>query len=591
MTSTKEFDDLLNEIKNNPEILNDTNRFSDEDILKLSKGINPYSTLYNTNKNPDIKKVVLMSHTNMREDYIRRFTMTSMVGFVYRMADEYTPDPEKLVWTLEDEGTTEKLHKETIKPYVSDKLKSLSDALNQILPDLKTIELELEKIQHKKTIAAIDDEELPKDVLDHEKVVEKQQAALLYGITRKLVEFGQDAERRYPETVKLCEKYDDVIREVNKYPLKIRKEHEREIPANVGKRLVTDFLNCYFEYNPDMHVKNGMDMEELNNSIRNDQKLVDNKVLRKGTDVKDPERYSLQLLKSKIDLERVLEDETYMKHAVKTILESRESYNAFMYILNHSELYNVASDVFTKPDDYRYLLAPVIKANELTEHIPPQDTFQRWSYYAEVNLEELRNVVEAIYHDKPEFDEAIIVYDVVEGTQEEIDESRKKFVNKHGEEVIADIKEIQVGSWALLANYKENRDKIDFLNRNTEILERIFNRVEEDKKIGKDLMKRRVRKSKADNIKNEGPEADIMKEYRGHVKELSVLGAKEGLTATERDELAAAKGYLRSIEEVRDVPDDALKVNVFEYKAKSNELNKSVMYTEAEAPKEDNIHK
>ena len=45
----------------------------------------------------------------------------------------------------------------------------------------------------------------------------------------------------------------------------------------------------------------------------------------------------------------------------------------------------------------------------------------------------------------------------------------------------------------MLADFKENRKKIEFYNRNTEVLKRILDRHADDKKLGSELMKNRIK--------------------------------------------------------------------------------------------------
>ena len=64
--------------------------------------------------------------------------------------------------------------------------------------------------------------------------------------------------------------------------------------------------------------------------------------------------------------------------------------------------------------------------------------------------------------------------------------------------------------WTVLADYKKNRENIDFYNRHTEVLKRIMDQHEQDKKLGKDLMNKRVKKAKSKNIEEMGKDAEIL---------------------------------------------------------------------------------
>ena len=163
-------------------------------------------------------------------------------------------------------------------------------------------------------------------------------------------------------------------------------------------------------------------------------------------------------------------------------------------------------------------------------------------------------------------------------------EQKKKWIAKYNEELPSDVNMIPVGNWVLLASYKKNRDEINFYNRHTEVLRRIMERHEQDKKLGKDLMMKRVKKSKTKNIKEAGKDAEIMKKYQAQYQDLTQLGAKRTLDRTEQEEIHNIQKNIKDMEEVEDVPDNAIQVNVFTHDTKKSEFTKSAIYTEAEAP-------
>jgi hypothetical protein len=202
----------------------------------------------------------------------------------------------------------------------------------------------------------------------------------------------------------------------------------------------------------------------------------------------------------------------------------------------------------------------------------------------EVNMEEIRNVVSTVYHEKPLLDFALIVYDTLEGTESEVNEKKRKWVSKYNEELCSDLKVIKLDNWTLLGNFKKNRDEIDFYNRHTEVLRRIMDKHEEDKKLGKDLMMKRVRKTKEKNIKEQGRDADIMKQYQAQVQSLTDLGAKRALTYEEQRQIVDAQKIINDMKEVEDVPSNAIQVDVFTHKAENDKFEKTSFYTQSELP-------
>jgi len=137
--------------------------------------------------------------------------------------------------------------------------------------------------------------------------------------------------------------------------------------------------------------------------------------------------------------------------------------------------------------------------NPSVKHIPPMDVFHRWTYYTDSNYEEIRTAVQDLYADKPDLEFAINPY-----SQFESAEDAEKFVRKHSDEVIADVVTLNNSSWNLLGSFKKNRERINFYNNNTAVVEEIFKQMEADKKLGADLMRKRVRRKKKKNIEEVG---------------------------------------------------------------------------------------
>jgi hypothetical protein len=282
-----------------------------------------------------------------------------------------------------------------------------------------------------------------------------------------------------------------------------------------------------------------------------------------------------------------------------------------------------------------HYLAPVQPeqgARPAADHVPPQDTFHRWAYYTEVNYEELRTVTEALYPERPDLDMAMALWESYEGAPEEVDAAFEKHCQRYAEEAPSSLKALEFGQWSLLADFKKNREKIQFFNKNTEVLKRILDRHAEDKKLGADLMRNRVRQTKAKNIAEEGPDDPALVQYktgqlakgqgfagqgveqvisqeemlrlekaRGNIKaakDLEVLeqyektiarlGEKEtsgqALSDLEVQELAVARTHVARAREMAAVPDDAIQVDVFTNDPVSGTFGKSHFYSRAEAP-------
>jgi hypothetical protein len=80
----EELRDITRRILENPEAL-DT--LDDDTLIELKKRTNPIGTFI-----PSAQSFMVASVLNMKEEYMRKLTMTAMIGFIYRRAQEYVPD-------------------------------------------------------------------------------------------------------------------------------------------------------------------------------------------------------------------------------------------------------------------------------------------------------------------------------------------------------------------------------------------------------------------------------------------------------------------------------------------------------------------
>lgn len=201
-------------------------------------------------------------------------------------------------------------------------------------------------------------------------------------------------------------------------------------------------------------------------------------------------------------------------------------------------------------------------------HIPPADIYHRWQYYTDTNYEEIRSSVNDLYCEKPDIEFAINPYDQFE-TQEDSD----KFVQKHKNEVIADILTLTNGKWNLCGSFKKNRERINFYNEKTAVIEEIFKQIEQDKKLGADLMRKRVIRKKKQNIADYGKEPEEFKTYR-----------KENPSGFENFGAEDMSKHKENFTVSKDCPYDAVQVDVFDFSQGGATVSKSEFFTEAEEP-------
>jgi hypothetical protein len=398
-----------------------------------------------------------------------------------------------------------------------------------------------------------------------------------------------------------------------------------EMPAANAKGLIESFLRSWFEFDPSVHVRSGHDAKTITAAV--EQVLVGDRTV--AVDTKDPGHLTLEAVRAAAPKPAAEHKEAY-----NTIVSSKQSYAAVAALLRDEDLVEAALTALDAGDAFRQYLFPVpvdSAARPAADIVPPQDTFHRWAYYTEVNYEEIRTITEALYPERPDLDWAIALWDTFEGTEKEVDNAFEKHCQRYQDEVPSAIKSLEFGSWSLLADFKENRKKIQFYNKNTEVLKRILDRHADDKRIGAELMRNRVRQSKAQNIATEGPDAPGLSQYRRNVSErgqdLSGKGVERVITPEEMRRLEKAKGSIKAakelelleqyekviedlgemeklrpltsneardltlarenIEKAREmvsVPDDAIQVDIFTSNPTTGEFGKSHFYTKAVAP-------
>lgn len=638
------FDDLLADIMANPERVLDKD-ISPDQVLELQKRLNPYAYVAGDAGDADHKRSVAASYTNLRADYQQRFTMTSLVGFLFRVFDEWEVPVADRRWVSKagaKKGQADAAARRAAAPLTPDDLLQRAEALRELAQLAKEAETEAEAASEKAqkaddelTVAKADDKADAAEVGLQEETVaallKEADAALAkargmqYAAAFELRKLGLEADERIDATAAVARQHPEVAAVIDRDPIRRPTPGQIEMPADAAKRVIGGFLRNWFEYNPDAHVRSA----------------YDEFVIRKATseasveglgevpfDTSDPARLPLAVVRAAAPEIAEAAD----REAVEALTVSREAYNAAVYMLRNEQAALALLTALEDGEKFRRYLFPIpadSPARAAVDVIPPQDTFHRWKYYTEVNFEELRTATEAIYHEKPDLDWALIIYDYFEGTPGEVDAAFEKFRDRHQDEVISDIKGIDFGGWTLLGDFKENRAKVTFYNKHTDVLKRILDRHAEDKKLGQDLMRNRVRQAKAKNIREDGPDAPGLAEYKSQQggRALVNMGAERVISREEMYRLERARGDLKAAKELEvldqcrqtiqdltaaakvrelkpeeerrlkdaqtdlvraqemiEVPDDAIQVDVWTHDAKNGGFGKSKFFTKAEAP-------
>jgi hypothetical protein len=302
----------------------------------------------------------------------------------------------------------------------------------------------------------------------------------------------------------------------------------KEINLNkeyMAKRVVIkEFLEDMFQYNPDYHVRSAY-----------------------NPNISDPERNII---------------DTPAGHLAIHELKKKNPVFAEQWLLYNRSLELKKSTGSEETTSKETVISQV--KNYCTKMIPPVDIYHRIQYYYDSNYEELKEIVNNLYCDKPDLETALNPY-----SWHDTDEQADEFINKHKDEVISTIFKAHSGKWNISAPYKKVRESMRFFNKKTQVLEEIAKQIESDAKLGADLMKKRVLVTKKKNIVNEGPDDPSFLKWKKSNNTLKDMGAE---TLNEKD-------YADD-----ECPENAIQVPVFRLANGGQKFEKTHFYSEASAP-------
>ncbi len=406
---------------------------------------------------------------------------------------------------------------------------SINDELNAFLEEVKNDKLAEEEMRAR--IATMSDDEvlrLLKITNPGGPVVNKE--CFTFSITNYSMEFQKriTATAMISYMMRACKEYlvpanvpagdvDECIRDPSKLecPAHITDPAGRaawaEYKATFEKRrAVQEFLTHVFSFNPDLHVAAAMNTNKHNP----EQRLP--------------------------DLPQIREIINERKNTINKN-ETRREYEYSQSDLSDPALFS-AEEI------------------EMYKMIPPLDTFVKFDRYFDEHFEGLMKATKNIYGVRNDIDFGLVIYD-----KHATPEDAQKFRSMNNETFIAPVSEITAGRWALLGPYRKNREVVSFLSRQTDLLKQMLDQRESDSKIAADIVKKRVKRTKDENVRRDGPDHQAVREY-----------------------LAANRPAIADMgaEPVEDVKDDGkhVEVDVFNISGGGATMQREKIYNLSEAP-------
>lgn len=456
MESVDDLKSLSEQIAKDPESIQN---ISYDDVVKLRKYLHPFGTVVSSKK-----QYANLSIVNWKDAHIRKFTVTALIGYVYRLLEEY-----------EDED---------LREYLEGKCKDLPF---------------------------------------------EEQAA----------EFDR----------------------IN----------------TLTKNIIKKFFKRHFEFDTDHHVRVATSVgkgdpsrdpeteKTLNESLAGMSHHILEALKNNKEDAFDTLKQSYLQLHS-----HVTESLNVVRPMISTLVDDCVSVEDKLGIL--AKKYVELSELQKSIDQFT---APLNAADtiETLRVNPPADLFYHFDRYITNHYEQLHHICSQIYNEKPDVEYSVIFYGAFKD-----EEKAREYRIQHQQEFKTEVFTVENNGISIIGPFKENRAKLDFYNKNTEILKQMSEQMEADHNLGADLMKKRVKDKKKKNVLKSGPDAEGLAKYAKALNTVQALGVKKGLTKKEQDELYEA----RTIKEDFEVPPDAIQVDMFY--TKDNKLERSKFYTQAEAP-------
>jgi len=350
-----------------------------------------------------------------------------------------------------------------------------------------------------------------------------------------------------------------------------------------SRAVVGNFLDRNFNFNPDRHVRTAHTENKKDPERKPKQDLVREmcKVAKRAPSIKK------KIADSPEKMLKYISNQTLNTYSNAT--QASEIVGSIISVLGNPGMdYSDKLTTLNKRQktlngiiqDMKRVAEPLSAAESINmvKVNPPVDVFHHFGRYITNNYEHLRNVCASLYAEKPDVEFAVIYYDHFK-----TEDDARKYRIKHQNDFRAAPYTISNNGITLLGPFKENRERVDFYNKNTEILKIMMEQMEMDHKLGKDLMEKSVKREKVKNMMQTGLDNEGLSKYVAVANEIRGLGAKEILSKEEKERLFE----LQRQREQAEVPENMICMDVFKTEETADgesRLVRDVLHTQAEEP-------
>ena len=560
----------------------------DQEVIdQIRTAKNPYKLpVFKGNDN----RLLVFTTIPLSETYAKRFAMTSLIGYIFRMVDEYAP--QSITLPKEEDPEFQSVFSAHLKklevdrPYkeidtrlvhINQCLASLDNLLtnygetptpetdsegNQTWSSMNRVQLiELQQNYTAERLAA-NVERKSYNVKVNELLVDSLEVKLI-GMKKKreeataLVERVEEIIKKFAAELKNLETIYAVNPEIepdDRFTPDELKTRQNNISDSTmrSRKKVTETIAAYTtnlqKYREDLNaaVAQQLDIETRLAAVKDETANLRSEIkqlLGKKTKVKLP-TYELKdedyaearrLTKEQLGIKKTYEEKTEkIAGYISEFLQEHFRYNpdnhvSCSYMPNYDDTTRTPLEV----DEFRK-----VKEEEYSRSLlPPDDTFFRWQRYTDNNYEQLRQATDDIYCEKADLELNIVPMEVIDEADPEVArEKAMAFCRKYRNEFEAEVRVAQFRVNNLLGSWQQNRERIEFYNENTEVIKRIIDQHKKDSKMGPQLMKDRVERKRDKKIKVAGENDKAFKDFRKNApSKLDSLGVKRASEILEKD--------------------------------------------------------
>lgn len=359
--------------------------------------------------------------------------------------------------------------------------------------------------------------------------------------------------------------------------MKRLRAEEIKMAKNIITATVRKFLNRHFKFNPDRHLRAAHTANRADPERKEKSELLTEFEAAKAS-AADAHKQIANFDHFKSMIMANYHDTLAVNETIKSVYKTLAN-DALPPADKAGIVMKRQGDIEARLKSMQAVVDPLSAAetiNALTVE-PPVDVFFHVNRYLTNHYERVREVVKTVYNEKPDIELAVIYYDHFPNK----DKARDHQI-MHADDFRAEVLTISNTGITLIGPFKENRERVDFYNKHTDVMKEMMKQMESDHKLGKDIMSKEQKAKKIKNIKEMGPDAPGLADYTRSVSTVQDLGAKSILTREEQEELNKAQ----KLKDVVEGTDDAIEVGMFYPTQENGEtvLKKTEFYSQAEAP-------